>query len=240
MPILGVLASSKFTSKNYWDTIVDDGAYSAFKYLETSGTTVSDFINNIGMTGYGTYTLNQTGPGTTDVTKSISYNGSSGYHQTTSGDKSAYNVAPNGSWAVECWMKTTSASLSQPITVRGGNILCGLYLSLDSANKITALTTDSSGNELRITGTTTVNDGNWHHIVGTAQSGGSFYLYVDGVQDAVSATARSTSTANRSIGVAANIAVPTQYLNGNVAAPAFYTSYLTSSKVSSHYTKGIA
>jgi Concanavalin A-like lectin/glucanases superfamily len=239
MPLLGIIASSK-KAKTYWDTIEDDGAYSAFKYDETTGSTVADFINALGMTGNGTFTLNQTGPGTTDVTKAISYNGSSGYHQTTSGDKAAYNVAPSGSWAVECWIKTTTASLSQPITVRGGNILCGLYLGLDTANKITALTTDSGGNELRIVGTTTVNDGNWHHIVGTAQSGGSFYLYVDGVQNAVSATARSASTANRSIGVAANIAVPTQYLNGLIAAPAFYTSYLTSSQVSSHYTKGTA
>ena len=239
MPILGILASQQVAA-DYWTTIQNDGAYSAFKYTETSGSTVADFINSLGMTGYGTYTLNQTGPGTTDVTKAISYNGSTGYHQTTSGDKSNYNVAPSGSWAVECWVKTTSTSVSQPITVRGGNILCGLYLNAYSANKITALSTDSGGGELAITGTTTVNDGNWHHIVGTAQSGGSFYLYVDGVQDAITATSRSATTANRSIGVGANIAVPTQFLNGTVAAPAFYTSYLTSTQVASHYTKGTA
>lgn len=240
MSLIGIIASSKAVSKNYWDTIVDDGAYSAFKYDETTGSTVADFINALGMTGYGTYTLNQTGPGITDVTKAISYNGSTGYHQTTSGDKSNYNVAPNGSWAVECWLKTTTASLSQAITVRGGDILCGLYLSAYSAGKITATSNDFGGGELSITGTTTVNDGNWHHIVGTAQSGGSFYLYIDGVEDAITATARKSTTANRSIGVGANIAVPTQFLNGTVAAPAFYTSYLTSTQVLSHYTKGIA
>jgi len=242
MPILGIIASSKSVGgpSDYWGTVDFDGAFSAYKFTETTGSTVADYVNSISMTGYGGYTLNQTGPGSTAdyVNKSISYNGSTGYHQTTGGDRSDYNVAPSGSWAVECWVKTTTGSLSQIMTVRGGNILCGLYLSLDSANKVTALSTTSTNAELRITGTTSVNDGNWHHIVGTAESGGSFYLYVDGVQDAVSATARSTSTANRSIGIASNIAAGVQWLNGNVGAPAFYPEYLDSTQVSNHYTKG--
>jgi hypothetical protein len=241
MSLLGIIASSKLGIKNYWDTIVDDGAVTAWKLTETTGSTITDFIASKTMTGYGTYTLNQTGvTGSTDITKAISYDGTSGYHQ--SATDAIFNVASTSNWSCEFWMKSsaTDSTVRTPYAVRNGRVLGLAIQSVITTNKMSGLTYIPGPAELFITGTTSTNNGNWFHIVLTAQSGGSFYLYVNGVQEAVSATTRDSGTGNLYICIGANAVVPTQFFNGLIAAPAFYNTYLDATKVLDHYNKGIA
>jgi len=233
MSLLGIIASSK-VGANYYSQIQTDGAITAYKLEETTGTSLTDYIGARTATLAGGFTLNQTGPGAV-VDKAILFNGSTGYADTAS--SSAFNVASSSNWAVEVWFKRNNNTALECMYIVRDNLLAILVILGDG--QVAMGMTNSSGGELNIFSSTIgFDDNNWHHLVGTAESGGSAYLYVDGVEEATTSTARLTTTSNRAINLARNPNTG-DYFGGLLAAPAFYTSYLSSTEVLDHYNKGI-
>ncbi len=85
------------------------------------------------------------------------------------------------------------------------------------------------------TATSSVNvcDGNWHHLAAVI-SGGSLYIYVDGVSTSTAAAGWTSSPCLARAGGGG-----TQMLSGALAHVAIHTSALSSTRIAAHYAAGV-
>lgn len=240
---------SKITpAATYSSTVLTDSPIGFWLYDETSGTTLSDQGSGAkNMTTVNSPTLNVS-TGLTGLPKTITFSQPSAQYAKT-GQQTTYNLAPSGNWSAECWFSTTNATAQAPFAIRGvnlgggnGDILAAFFTNI-TAGKISVYVTNSAGTGyVTLTSTTTVTGGGYFHVAATAVSGGALTLYVNGVSEASTTTARYASSNNRTASGGAQSEGDVNYSNhfsGNVMAPAVYSSTLSSTRVLAHYNAGI-
>ncbi|MDH3382282.1 MAG: LamG domain-containing protein, partial [Flavobacteriaceae bacterium] len=81
----------------------------------------------------------------------------------------------SGSFTVACWIRNDGSSPTNRTFIGKGP---DLILRLNSSHKVEALWDGIT----RLTSNTLINDGRWHHI-GAVYTGGSAFLYIDGILD---------------------------------------------------------
>jgi hypothetical protein len=233
-----------FPILNYSQTVLTDNPIGFWLLDETSGTTGDDLTaNNNDLTFYNSPTLNVS-TGLTGITKAITFDGSNDYLQTAT--VSTFNVAPNGNFSVEMWIKYSTSAFLIPLSWRDNtnavsNLVCNIAVNNSATGSIDAYFGNSSGGLTVISHTNSYNNNAWHQVVLTATSGGAFRLYIDGVDRANTTTARGTGTNNKSIMVAANnnSGSPNLHYAGTGTAVSVYNTVLTATQITNHYNKGI-
>jgi hypothetical protein len=243
-PILGVSASAA-APLTYAQTVLADNPLGFWLFDETSGTTAIDQGSGLTNLIYtNSPTLNQS-TGLTGITKAVSFDGTNDY--AVRAETATYNFAGSSAWSLEFWIKPNNTVSNAPWTIRAtssagtASVLLSYYMDI-ADGKISAYVPDSSGNSyVVLTSTNSINDNAWHQIVITAVSGGVMTLYIDGVSNASSSTARNAVGNSRALIVAANYPAGSfaQFSKGLYAANSLYTSALSQSRVTAHYNAGV-
>jgi hypothetical protein len=239
-------ASAPFFTCAGADT-AEGAAATTFLYplLETTGTTAVDTSGN---NRPGTYTATgvaygQPGPCPRDTAKAITLDGAAGY---VSGPATAQ--AGPAAFTIELWFKTT--------TTRGGKLIgYGNKPTGSSTNYDRHIYMSNSGqiyfgvypNAVRTISTSTTtayNDGRWHHVAASLSPTTGMALYLDGK---LVATDTATTTAQAYPGfwrigqdnLNGWTAIPlSTFFAGSLAYAAAYSTVLTPTQISDHYTAG--
>jgi hypothetical protein len=227
----------------YLSTILTDSPLAAWLLQETSGTTAADSSGNSrNATYYNSPTLNQAGPG--NIAKSVLMATASSQYAKSS-KIAAFAVAPSDNWTMEAWFKisTLPASGTQYSFISVNDDIGGAaatqtaWIYMRDNGTIAGQSALVTYGYLTIGSTGTYNNGAWHYAALTGASGGDMTLYVDGVNVASTSTARRTTTQNNDVGIGI-FQNSYNYLNGNIAAAAFYNSCLSSTRITAHYNAG--
>jgi hypothetical protein len=237
-------ATAPFFTCTGADTAVGPAATTfLYRLLETGGTTAVDTSGN---TRPGTYTAtgitySQPGPCPRDTATAITLNGSAG---SISGP--ATTATAPATFTIEMWFQTT--------TTRGGKLIgYGNVRTGSSASYDRHLYMSNTGqvyfgvypNAVKTISTTTAyNDGRWHHVAASLSPTTGMALYLDGQ---LAATDPATTTAQAYSGfwrigqdnLNGWTAAPTStFFAGSLAYTAAYTTVLTPTQISDHYTAG--
>lgn len=223
----GSLTQDKLT---YLDTVLADSPVRYYRLDETSGTTFYDATGS-GNNGTlnGGITLGTAGLLTGDTDKAATFNGTSGY---ISGNMTGL---PTGAspWSMECIIKYTGSGSFQGAVSFGtiGTIWTNTRAGLGIDNNGHAYCEFKAGG--LATSPVVLSTGVNHHLVGT-YDGTNVRTYVDGAFIAMSGAATGAIT-NTGITIGVFIG-ETNYLSGVIDEVAFYSTALSSARVSAHYT----
>jgi hypothetical protein len=244
-PMLGIMASSRPFAKDYQGVVLADNPIGFWMLNETSGSTGDDLTaNNNNMTFRNSPTLNVS-TGLSGVTKAITFNGTDQVADTAI--VATFNTNANSAWSSELWFKTTSTtSFASPGVWKGtGDVeTAAFFFNVGGSGKVGVRAMDSAGSGFILieNATGTYNDGNWHYLCATSVSTGNMTLYVDGVSVASTSTARYGTNQNKQITAGANATAETSfanYFNGSLAAVAVYSTTLSGTQITKHYTEGL-
>lgn len=219
----------------YAQVVAADSPRAWWKLDETSGTSAADSAGS----NTGTYagaTLNQSPLITTG--KSGLFSGSSSGisvpHSTT------LNFISTG-FSLECWVKTTQASIARLFDKStSGTNFPEYWMFMNANGTITAEVRSSNADTPKVAATTVmaVNDGTRHHTVAAFVPSGTLKIYIDNALAASVSHAIASSYNNGSplyIGRRSNFA---DCLNGSLDEVAVYGSALSPERVAAHYTAG--
>lgn len=244
-PMLGIMASSRLSTLTYSQTVLADNPLSFWLFNETSGTSATDQgTANLALTYTNSPTLNQS-TSLTGIPVAVSFDGTNDY--AVRANNASYNISPNGTWSIEFWVKPNNTSSNSLWTVRPSSyagadgVLANFYMDI-ADGKVSAYVGNSAGSGyVVVTSTASINNNAFHQIVLTATSGGNLVLYVDKVNNASTSSARAVNTTSKSITVAGNPISGTvsQFSKGLFTANSFYTTALSSGRVTAHYDAGV-
>lgn len=179
----------------------------------------------------GTVTFAQTGAFPGDVNTSVSFPGTAtNFLQTVTSPGSAYDLG-DGPFTLECWFKLGATLTLMDLLGKQGT---GCYvIRIDATGKI-SLVASGVGNCFILTNTVT--DTNWHHLVITRVAATQPVIYLDGVSQAGTYTARTfaDSTSQFDLGRSGTA----NYFHGQLQDVAIYKSSLSSTRVTKHYNMG--
>jgi len=206
---------------------------------EPSGSTAADSSsgNHAGTISSSGVSLAQPGALVGDANKAMSFNGSSGSIAINSG------LALSGSFTVEAWVKTTSATAKQAIVGSGSY---GFALELAPATATNPIEIHSAIG----TGGAWLNSaadaefeyapGAWYHIVETV-GGGNFEIYVNGIQIGSGVYVGTALLADGShalrIGQDGNASA---HWAGSIDEVAVYAGVLSPGAIEAHWAEGAA
>jgi hypothetical protein len=214
----------------YNSTVLADSPKLYYRYGETTGNFAD--TGSVGgtatATGASGITYAQGAAGTIDGTSA--YFGPNGSYAAQTFDNTAFSAC-----TVEFWYKrNTGYNLSTVPIFYLNNGGTGTYLGIQIGST-GAIFTGSSSTLGTTTTVAAVADGNWHHIV-YSHSGSSGKLYVDGVLKASpSGVLGTTSSA-----MTAYIGAWSGAVQCSIDEPAVYSTALTQTQVSAHYSAGTA
>ena len=133
-------------------------------------------------------TYSQSAPIADDPTGAILLNGSSDYvSKAVSGFRSTDTKG-----SITAWVNTSGAAADYVILSAADTATASyaLFFQVDGANGNIAIGTTIAGTINEVRGGTTVNDGNWHYVCVTSD-GAAWKLYVDAVEETLTATTGS-------------------------------------------------
>lgn len=230
---------------SYRAVIAADSPIGFWLLNEPSGTTAADLVAARDATYNGSPTLQAAGP-SSRLPYGATFNGST--QNASTATHSAFNVACNGTWSIEAWVKFTGAGTSiQTFAAWRGTgganreETATLCVNNGLAGRIQVNVTNAAENaRLLVTSDGGWNDGNWHHVVATAVAGGVMTLYVDGVSRGSTSAARAAGNGSqRRVTAASNAGNPFgQWFAGSIAGLAIYMATLSSDRVAAHYAAG--
>lgn len=217
----------------YAIVIVQFGAASGqVNYIDGVSLAQTTFVVDSSGAGYtGAYTggLSYSQPGLLPgpLGASVKFDGASA--AATLGNPSAFSSLTSGS--IEIWETTTSTSGVQGLVVKQGAF--GIFLN----NGYPYVYDWNIGTAIQ--GSTSLADGNPHYLAVTFQSGvsGGTKLYVDGSLAASGTITMTTTAYPLEIGRGCDTC---QWFTGSLQEAALYSSVLTSTQVSTHYTTATA
>lgn len=241
----GVTYRQFYDTNEYRNEALSDSPVGLWMLDDLSGSTADDAAGSYDLTYNNSPALNSLGA-SFNIPYSVEFNGS---NQNAKGDNSAtYTNSASGNWSIECWIAYTSTSTSlTPLMVRNTDgsatgFTGAIIVNNSTVGVISAQTFNAAGTAIiQLNSASGFNDGKWHHVVATATSGGAFRLYVDGTEVANSASARNTTSTQRSITVGSNrtgVATYSQYFPGYIAGCAYYSTALSATVVTDHYNAG--
>jgi large repetitive protein len=230
--VIGAVAGARRRSGGgYLAAVLADSPASVWRMNDTSGTTLTDYQGLQNGLLSGTYTLDQSGA-TSDGDKSILF--SSGY--ATMADQSAWDTL---SGTVDAWFLSSTTGSYQTIVRRDGSAGRSFLLRITDSNKLQGLLI--FGGFPSVTSSASVTDGNWHHgaIVWT-QSGGntSLEVFLDGSSVGTASANENAPSTSQNMSIAAysgNDVDFSEYMSGKIDDVAFYTTALSSTRISAHY-----
>jgi hypothetical protein len=229
----------------YSQVVLADNPIGFWLLNETSGTTGDDLTaNNNNFTFYNSPTLGVS-TGLAGIPLGITFDGSN--DRVNSSVVSTFNIAASGNWSAEMWFKTSSSAFStffswRDSTGSGNGVTTTISLNNGTTGMVMIQSVDSAGNGLNISHTNSYNNDAWHHVVASATSGGALRLYIDGVDQANSTTARRTNTSNREILFGSNNSGGgsyAQFYTGTATAVSVYNTALSAAQVLAHYNAGV-
>ena len=234
----------------YSETVLLDSPTAFYLMDETSGATAADTSGNgYNATIQGGVTLNVS-TGLTGIPKAMTFNGSTGVIY--SPNNAAFTKSPDTAWSVDWWFKTTDTNLDNlknHFSIRDNNAndagtLVQAFQSYNNAGYVIGSSFASGSGRVNLETTSNVSNGSWHYAALTAVSGGAFKFYIDGTEVASSSTTRrSTNSGNNySLSIGANRVGASswqQFFDGSLTAVAFYSTTLSGSSVSAHYSAGV-
>ncbi|BDI22861.1 LamG-like jellyroll fold domain-containing protein [Herbiconiux sp. L3-i23] len=218
-----------------------DSPFLSYRFPETTGTTAADSSGN-GRTG----TLN----GGISRVAGGCVGGSSPY-VTLDGINDFVSTptlvtAPN-TFSVEMWFQTTTARGGRLIgfgnSQTGTSTNTDRHIYMTNAGKL-SFGVAPGGTRTVIASPISYNDGAWHHVVATLQSSGGMSLYVDGTRVAQNTSVTTARSASGYWRMGNDIltnwtGAPTStFFAGSVDGAAVYTTALTQTQISAHYTAG--
>ncbi len=121
----------------------------------------------------------------------FSFNGSSEYM--TLSDDPDFDFAADTSFVVGFWFKQ-NANNSEELMIRKGNGPGGWHCSMSVNGKVRWLVTSNGSDVDLIHSDTVLDDGLWHLYVGVKEADDYIRLYIDGVQEGVTAISNATGT----------------------------------------------
>jgi len=211
----------------YSASVLADSPVGYYRLNESSGSTFADSSGNSrNLTlASGSPTYGVTGA-TTDGDKAITCSGAT----TVINGQTTPFVPGSTDFTLECWVKSTTVGTKVAVG-KVDSLFAGdsYWIGFSSGNITFAansvLVSASGGN-----------DGNWHHVVGT-KTASTVTLYVDGASVATGGAAGSCSpTGNFTIGRFGDGTTSGFEYPDSVDEVAFYTSALSSGRVSAHYS----
>jgi hypothetical protein len=232
---------------SYSDLVLQSSPIGFWPLNEPSGTTAADLVVARNATYNGSPTLQAAGP-SSRLPYGATFNGST--QNASTATHSAFNVACNGTWSIEAWVKFTGAGTSiQTFAAWRGTAggssnydeTATLSVNNGVAGRIQVNVSNSAANaRLVVNSDGGWNDGEWHHVVATAVSGGAMTLYVDGVSRGSTSAARIAGNGSqRRVTAASNAGNPFgQWFAGSIAGLAIYMATLSSDRVAAHYAAG--
>ena len=218
----------------YSQTILQDSPLAYWRLGELSGTSAADVQSIAGGTYSGTYTLGQAGAIASDNNAALAL-GASGYVSIP--NVAALNLS-GSSCTLECWVKTTNASLQHLI---GGyhspdNLGYGLATGAGATGKASYWSGGGNGGAW-FESASSVNNGAWRHLAVTVSATATI-IYIDGAQDAtLSGDLRPTSYAGtRALGARNDGSFG---LTGTLDEVAIYGVALSAARIAAHYQAGV-
>ncbi len=221
----------------YSDTILADSPIRYYRLGEPSGTTANDASgNNQNGTLHGGITLAQPGLLTSDADTAMLFNGTSGYVSFPDAGLPSGNAA----WTLECWLNiSSSANYPEPIqygtpwvTSANNNKAAAIWVDTDTGGSINvgfAHAGNVRGPVLTLN--------TRHHVVGTFD-GSTLRLYLDGTLVGFASTTGNIVLSGGVIGTDETLTFG--WVAGVVDEVAIYNVALSSTRVFTHYSAGIA
>ncbi len=102
------------------------------------------------------------------------------------------SLKPTGNFTLEAWFKSSTLALQRVICSYSQNTaVAGIEIYVSATGKLTIISGKNTGSTAgtdyqTAVGATTVADGTWHHLAGV-YDGSNLIVYVDGVQDGITA-----------------------------------------------------
>jgi len=221
---------------SYKDVVLGDSPSVYYRLGDTSAPAVP--TNGLGVNAAmtGTVTFGQAGALGGDPDTAVSFPGSAGtdYLQTASSPGAAYDLG-DGPFSIEFWYKTNSTAADRNPLSKG----TASYIMRHLAGGTWAFRLSGTGNCFVTTAAFT-DTTSWHHVVVTRVAATQPILYVDGVAQAGTYTARTFTNITTGFGIGVDVAAkPTGAWNGLVDEVALYKSVLSQSQVTAHYQAGL-
>jgi len=209
-----------------------ESSATASRAADTAGSNTGDYLGGV-TPGVG-------GELARDANTAITANGSTGYVQVAS--TTGLPLASSAARSVEVWFRTTSSSrqaLYNYGTLANGSSF-GLLLDAGGTT-MTAFGYGTAANKT-FTMPAAVNNGVWHQVV-QVYDGTTIALYLDGALVSSQAATRSTVLGANGLSIGAILplagdADSGRYFNGSIDEVSLYTTAVTASTISSHYTLG--
>lgn len=135
-------------------------------------------------------------------------------------------------WTIECWVKVGSTGSTQYLFAGTTTGSWGINLTTNNPPLIQTVKVATTGLALSSVGVPV--DSAFHHVVAT-KAGAANHIYLDGADVTTSVTnATTVGTSGNSIGRQAS----GNYMDGSLGEVAVYTTALTPTQVSNHYSLG--
>ena len=211
---------------SYSATVLADTPYLWYRLGESAGTTATDSSGNSRDGTYtGTYTLGTAGLLTGDSDTAVAFN--SGYVIT----KANVTGFGNAAWTLEAWIKGTSSANGDVVWIGGDATNTGANLRINTSGHIACV----AGTLSHDFGGANLADGAVHHVLMTYDGAGTMKAWADGSQYG---SDWSCGTLAIATGLA-YVACLNFYYIGTVDEAAIYSTALTSTRISAHYTAGM-
>jgi len=220
---------------SYSGVVLADNPAGYWRLGEAYGATSAADASSDGTANTGTYSnaptlgIQGTLPGDSDF--AAGFDGAGSYLSVPD----AANLKPAGAFTLEAWLKMSAANgvvLDKPY-VAGTSVSYSLSVASGKAK----LTIKTSSAIYSATSTSSVNTGAWKYVVGSFD-GSNLRIYVNGSLEATTATAGSLQYSTLALQIARYDQTGANYLNGSLDELALYSSALTATQISAHYTAG--
>jgi hypothetical protein len=221
---------------SYKDVVLGDNPSVYYRLGDSSAPAVPTNSLGVNAAATGSPTFGQAGALGGDPDTAVSFPGSAGtdYLQTAGTPGSAYDLG-DGPFSIEFWYKTNSTAADRNPLSKG----TASYIMRHLAGGTWAFRLSGTGNCFVTTAAFT-DTSKWHHVVVTRVAATQPILYVDGVAQAGTYTARTFTNNTTGFGIGVDVAAkPTGAWNGLVDEVALYKSVLSQSQVTAHYQAGL-
>ncbi len=232
------LGTGPAAAADYPSAVLADHPVSYWRLNETSGTVAADQTGRTPGAIYGSVALGQSGP--VAGGGSFGFDGSDGVDL---GRPAPASLVPAASWALEAWVKASSADASDCVHTYAQ--LCDAYrlhdygfeLFMNTSGSIAGLadTPTQPPTFYPVMSTTRLADSQWHYIV-LVRDMSSLTLYVDGAANASTPVHEQGITTDRyGVTIGNDTVCNCTGWRGSLAEVAFYNYALTAAQVAAHY-----
>jgi hypothetical protein len=220
----------------YQDVVLADSPTVYYRLGDTAAPAVPTNGLGVNCAATGVPAFGVAGAVVGDTNTAVSFPGSAGtdYLQTASSPGTAYDLG-DGPFSIEFWYKTNDTAADHNTLSKG----TGSYIMRHLAGGTWAFRLSGTGNCFVTTAAFT-DTTKWHHVVVTRVLATQPTLYVDGVAQAGTHTARTFGNITTGFGIGVDVAAkPTGAWNGYIDEVALYQTVLSAAQVLTHYQAGI-